>query len=185
MLILASASPRRKELLKTITPNFETVVSEINEDLPSNTNVMDAAEYLATKKALDVSKRFPNDIVIGADTIIVFNNKIYGKPQNKNEAKEMLKSFSGNTHLVITGVSIVNGSKSMSFSSISSVEFYTLTDQEIDEYLENDEYKDKAGSYAIQGKGTLFIKEIKGDYNSIVGLPVSKLNHILKNFFNF
>jgi septum formation protein len=97
----------------------------------------------------------------------------------------MLKSFSGNTHLVITGVSIVNGSKSMSFSSISSVEFYTLTDQEIDEYLENDEYKDKAGSYAIQGKGTLFIKEIKGDYNSIVGLPVSKLNHILKNFFNF
>jgi len=184
MIILASASPRRKMLLSSIIDDFSTITSSIDEIVPSNIKVMDVAEHLATKKAMDVFKNHNEDIVIGSDTVIVFNNKVYGKPIDKNEAKQMLKDFSGNTHYVITGVCVVSKKHSISFSSINEVQFYELTDEEIDNYLNMSEYIDKAGSYAIQGKGSLFIKEIKGDYNSIVGLPVSQLNRILKKFFN-
>lgn len=182
MIILASASPRRKELLSQIVDTFSIHPSNYEENLPSNVSAYEAAEYLATQKALDVKKEYPNDIVIGADTIIVYKNKIYGKPNNKDEAKQMLSMFSNNTHHVITGVCVLKGQKSISFTSISDVTFFDLTESEIDEYLKYDEYKDKAGSYAIQGKANLFIKEIKGDYNSIVGLPIAKLNRILKIF---
>lgn len=182
MIILASASPRRRELLKLITEDFEIHPSSIIEDIPKNISTLDVAEYLATQKAMDVSKKYPNDIVIGSDTIIVHNNKIYGKPLNKEHAKTMLQEFSNNTHKVVTGVCVCSKDKSISFSSISDVTFYDLTESEINSYLEKDEYKDKAGAYAIQGKACLFIKEIKGDYNSIVGLPISKLNKILKMF---
>ena len=95
----------------------------------------------------------------------------------------MLQLFSGKTHNVITGVCIVSNKRTISFSSINKVQFYELTEKEIDDYIKNGEYVDKAGSYAIQGKGGLFVKEIQGDYNSIIGLPVSQLNRILKNFF--
>lgn len=184
MIILASSSPRRKELLSKIVENFKIVPSDIDEiNIPQEISPTETAEYLATKKALDVFNKNPNDIVIGSDTIIVFNNKIYGKPLNKEEAKAMLTSFSNNTHYVITGVSIISNSRSMSFSSISEVYFYNLSEKEIDEYLLDDEYKDKAGSYAIQGKAAMFVKKINGDYNSIIGLPISELNRILKNFF--
>ena len=184
MLVLASASPRRKQLLSLLTTDFEVEVSNIDETVPENVTASDAAAFLATKKALDVAKNRPNDIVIGSDTIIVFKDKIYGKPLNKEDAKNMLTEFSGNTHQVITGVCVVQGKRTISFSSVNKVEFYELSESEIDEYLKDDDYKDKAGSYAIQGKAGLFIKEINGDYNSIVGLPVSKLNRILKSFFN-
>ena len=184
MLVLASASPRRKQLLSLLTTNFEVEVSNVDETVPENVTASDAAAFLATKKALDVAKNRPDDIVIGSDTIIVFKDKIYGKPLNKADAKNMLTEFSGNTHQVITGVCVVQGKRTISFSSVNKVEFYELSESEIDEYLNDDEYKDKAGSYAIQGKAGLFIKEISGDYNSIVGLPVSKLNRILKSFFN-
>ncbi len=184
MLVLASASPRRKQLLSLLTSNFDIEVSSVDETIPDNVTASDAAAFLATKKALDVAKNRPNDIVIGADTIIVYKDKIYGKPTSKEDAKNMLSSFSGNTHQVITGVCVVQGKKTISFSSVNKVEFYQLTEEEIEEYLNDNEYIDKAGSYAIQGKAGLFIKEIAGDYNSIVGLPVSKLNRILKSFFN-
>ena len=184
MLVLASASPRRKQLLSLLTTDFEVEVSNVDETVPENVTASDAAAFLATKKALDVAKNRPDDIVIGSDTIIVFKDKIYGKPLNKADAKNMLTEFSGNTHQVITGVCVVQGKRTISFSSVNKVEFYELSESEIDEYLNDDEYKDKAGSYAIQGKAGLFIKEIAGDYNSIVGLPVSKLNRILKSFFN-
>lgn len=180
MIVLASASPRRKELLKLITNDFIIHPSNIQEDIPSSISSHDVAQYLAAQKALDVAKEFPNDIVIGADTVIVYNDTIYGKPKDRNDAKDMLKTFSNSTHQVVTGVCVVNNSKSMSFSSISDVTFYKLSNEEIELYLDDDEYKDKAGAYAIQGKASLFIKEIKGDYNSIVGLPVAKLNQILK-----
>ena len=98
MIILASASPRRRELLKLITEDFEIHPSSIIEDIPKNISTLDVAEYLATQKAMDVSKKYPNDIVIGSDTIIVNNNKIYGKPLNKEHAKTMLQEFSNNTH---------------------------------------------------------------------------------------
>ena len=184
MIILASASPRRKELLKNITSDFKIIPSTIEEVVPEGIPAIDTATYLSTQKALDVSKNNPNDIIIAADTIIVFNNEIYGKPKDKEEAKKMLSSFSGNTHLVVTGVCVSCKERTISFSSVNEVEFYKLTEQEIDEYLSHDEYKDKAGSYAIQGKANLFVKSIKGDYNSIVGLPVSQLNRVLKDFFN-
>ena len=182
MIILASASPRRKELLSQIVDEFEIHPSNVEESIPSNIATNDVAEYLATQKALDVAKQFPNDTIIGSDTIIVFNDTIYGKPVNKADAKKMLLQFSNNTHLVITGVCIVSQNKSISFSSVNKVTFYNLSEDEIDNYLKDDEYKDKAGSYAIQGKASLFIKEITGDYNSIVGLPVSKLARVLKSF---
>lgn len=182
MIILASASPRRKELLSKIVEDFTVYPSNFEETLPANISAYDAAEYLATQKALSIKSKFPNDIIIGADTVIVFKNKIYGKPVNKEDAKKMLSTFSNNTHQVITGVCILNVQKSLSFNSISDVTFYDLTKKEIEDYLCNDEYKDKAGAYAIQGKASLFIKEIKGDYNNIVGLPISKLNRVLKNF---
>lgn len=184
MIILASASPRRKELLKNIIKDFTIIPSEIDETTPNNIKPKEVAEYLATKKALDIFKTHPNDIVIGADTTIVFNDKVYGKPKNKLEAKQMLQEFSNNTHYVVTGVSVVSNKHTISFSSINEVKFYKLQESEIEEYLNEDEYKDKAGSYAIQGKAVVFIKEIKGDYNSIVGLPLSQLYRILKTFFN-
>lgn len=183
MIILASASPRRKELLKRIVNSFEVVTSNIDENYPNDMKKFDVAEYLATKKAFSVYETHKNDIIIGSDTIIVFKDKIYGKPKDKEDAKSMLKAFSNNTHYVITGVSVVSSKRTLSFSSINEVTFYNLSDLEIDEYLNDEEYKDKAGSYAIQGKGSLFIKNIKGDYNSIIGLPISELNRILKNFF--
>ena len=184
MIILASASPRRKELLSHIINDFKIIPSSIEEIIPDNLPAIDTATYLSTQKALEVSKNNPNDIVIAADTIIVFNNEIYGKPKNKKDAKKMLSSFSGNTHLVVTGVCVSCKERTISFSSVNEVEFYKLTEQEIDEYLSHDEYEDKAGSYAIQGKANLFVKSIKGDYNSIVGLPVAQLNRVLKDFFN-
>lgn len=186
MYILASASPRRKELLSKIINNFQIIPSSIDESLLVNdtTDVFETAELLATKKALDVYKSQPKDnIVIGADTVIVFNNKIYGKPQNKEDAINMLSSFSDNTHFVITGVCIASNKRTISFSSISKVTFYKLTNEEIENYLNDDEYKDKAGSYAIQGKASLFIKKIDGDYNSIIGLPIAEINQMLKKFF--
>ena len=183
MYILASASPRRKELLKKIIDDFKIITSNVDETYPDTMDKMSVAEFLATKKALSVFENNKNDIVIGSDTVIVYNNKIYGKPLNKDDAKNMLKTFSNNTHYVVTGVCVASQKRTLSFSSISKVTFYELSDNEIDEYLSDDEYKDKAGSYAIQGKASLFIKNIDGDYNSIMGLPISELNRILKNFF--
>ena len=184
MIILASASPRRKELLKKIIPEFQIEASSASEIIQDDIPPRDVAEHLAAKKAMDVFNKHPNDTIIGSDTIIVLDNTIYGKPADKEDAKRMLKLFSGKTHLVITGVCVASSKRTISFSSINSVKFYDLSDSEIDDYLANEEYKDKAGSYAIQGKGALFIKEIVGDYNSIVGLPIAQLYRILKNFFN-
>ena len=187
MIILASASPRRKELLSKITNDFLVVPSTIDENfLLSNINYLslfEIPEFLATQKALDVLKLHSSDTVIGADTIIIHNNKIYGKPTNKDDAKKMLLDFSDNTHFVVTAVCIASNSKTISFSSINQVTFFPLTNDEIDHYLSFDEYKDKAGSYAIQGKAALFVKKISGDYNSIIGLPISDIYQILKNFF--
>lgn len=185
MIVLASASPRRVELLKKIIPDFKIIPSLIDESslISNEMPVMELPEFLAVQKALDVYKNNPNDTIIAADTAIIFNNKIYGKPQDINNAKEMLTLFSNKTHYVVTGVCIVSSKKTMSFSSINEVTFYKLNENDIDEYLSFDEYIDKAGSYAIQGKGEMLIKSIKGSYNSIVGLPVAEINRLLKIYF--
>ena len=146
MLVLASASPRRKELLKHITNDFDIIVSDFEENLPSNIAPMEIAEYFATKKAIDVFNKNKNNTVIGSDTVIVFNNKIYGKPLDKDDAKRMLLDFSNNTHFVVTGVCVVNNKNTISFSSINEVSFYNLSEKEIDDYLNCDEYKERADS---------------------------------------
>ena len=184
MIILASNSPRRKELLKQILPEFKIIPSNIDEKIPDTILPMDAAVYLSTQKCLDVYRNNPNDLVIAADTLIILDNKIYGKPINKDDAKRMLMKFANKTHYVVTGVCISSETNTISFSSVNEVEFYALCEREIDEYLKDDEYKDKAGAYAIQGKGSLFIKSMKGDYNGIVGLPIAQLNRVLHQFFN-
>lgn len=185
MFILASCSPRRKQLLSKIIPDFQVVSSSVDEDklISNNYPALEIPQFLATQKALDVYREHQDDIVIAADTAIIYDNKIYGKPKDKQDAKHMLKTFSNNTHFVVTGVCIISNKCNISFSSINEVTFYDVDDKEIDEYLCFDEYKDKAGSYAIQGKASVFIKKINGDYNSIVGLPIGEINRILKKYF--
>ncbi len=181
-IILASQSPRRRELLGIINPNFSVIPSNVEEIVPDNVGVMDSPEYLAKIKAQDIAKSHPDDIVIGADTSVILGNVILGKPKDRKNAYEMLKMLSGNTHSVVTGCAIVMGEKTVSFSVKSEVEFYSLTDDEINAYLDTDEPYDKAGSYGIQAKGALLVKEIRGDYFNIVGLPIGELNRHLKKF---
>ena len=183
MIILASASPRRKELLGKITSNFKIIPSTCDETIPDNIKAIDVAEYLSAQKAKDIFKDNKDDVVIGSDTTIVFNNKVYGKAKDKNDARNMLKEFSGNTHYVVTGVTIISSKRSISFSSISEVTFFELSDKDIDDYLSIDEYVDKAGAYAIQGYASLWINSIDGDYFNVVGLPVHRLYRLYFEIF--
>ena len=180
--ILASQSPRRRELLSVISDDFTVIPSNVEEIVPDEIDLLDSPEYLAKIKALDIAKDYPNDIVIGADTSVFLGEVILGKPKDRGYAYQMLKMLSGNTHTVITGCAIVKGDKCVSFSGKSEVEFYDLSDAEINAYLDTDEPYDKAGSYGIQAKGALLVKEIRGDYFNIVGLPIGELNRRLKEF---
>lgn len=181
-IILASASPRRKELLSLIFDDFEIIPSNAEEIIPEDINVFDVAEYLAKIKATDISKKHKNCLVIGADTCVIIDNKILGKPIDKSDAKNMISILSGKKHYVVTGCCIVNNGKTETFKEITEVEFLPLKDTEIEDYINSDEPYDKAGGYGIQGKGSLLIKKIDGDYFNVVGLPVSKLNMFLKTF---
>lgn len=179
-IILASASPRRKDLLSKIVNEFEIVTSSIEETYPDNIDLFLVPLYLSNLKAYDIHQKFPQDIVIGADTAIVFENTILGKPLNKEDAKSMLSKFSNNYHFVVTGVTIYDSDNKYEINSINKVYFKNLNTKDIDDYLLNDEYKDKAGSYAIQGMASKFIDKIEGDYESIVGLPIKDLQILLK-----
>ena len=174
-IILASASPRRRELLETAGVEFEICVSDADESIPEGTLPVDAAKMTATKKALAVAVSHKDDIVIGADTIVVANGKILGKPKDTADAEAMLTALSGIEHEVITGVCIVNDGKTNAFEQISKVKFYELTEEEIKSYVATGEPMDKAGSYGIQGKGCVLVEKIDGDYFNIVGLPVAKV----------
>ena len=173
MIILASQSPRRQELLKLITNDFEIKVSNVDETLPSGISPKDAVLYLSKIKA----KPFKNDsdIIIGADTVVALDGKILGKPKNDENAREMLKFLSGKAHSVFTGVTLIKGDITRSFAVETKVKFFDLTDEEIDEYIKTGEPADKAGAYGIQGYGSLLVEKIDGDYFNVVGLPVSKL----------
>lgn len=179
-IILASKSPRRTELLSLIGIKHEIIPSTIQEVIKNNLSPKEIVEDLSYQKAIDVASKYPNDLIIGADTIVVVNDKILGKPKDYNDAFNMLKELQGNKHQVITGVTIINGNNINTFSEIAEVIFYPMTDKEIDEYINTKDVYDKAGSYAIQGICARHIKEIKGDYNTIVGLPVSRIYQILK-----
>lgn len=181
-VILASASPRRKELLKLIFSDFDIIVSSVEEIVPDEIPTDKNAEYLSKLKCSSVAKEYPDALVIGADTIVLADGLILGKPKTKDDAYRMMKMLSGKTHRVITGCTVMKNNKSESFSVTTEVEFYELSDDEINLYINSSEPYDKAGGYGIQSKGGLFVKQIKGDYFNVVGLPVAELNRIIKNF---
>lgn len=175
-LILASQSPRRQELLSLISNKFKVIPANINETLPPDIDIYYGPEFLSVKKAESIAANHPNSLVIGADTGVFINNKILGKPANTAEASEMLNLLSGKTHLVITGCALFFRNRHLSFSEKTEVEFYKLTQSEIDNYISTGSPMDKAGAYGIQDSGCLFVKRISGDYFNVVGLPVAMLN---------
>ena len=181
-IILASKSPRRKELMELLKIPFEIIVSDIEESIDHDNDLVLEIEKLSYQKARAVYSDHSDCLVIGADTIVTIDGKVLGKPHSIDEAREMLQLLSDNTHEVITAVTILYQDKAETFSKIASVTFFPLDEEEIDEYIHTNEPMDKAGSYAIQGDGAKFIKSIDGDYYSIVGLPIGELYHRLKKY---
>lgn len=176
-IILASSSPRRKELLAQLGLPFEVITKNVDETLNDQGSLRDEIEALSFKKALAVFSEHKDAIVIGADTLVTIDGLRLGKPKNEDEAKDMLKRLSGKTHDVITAVSIISPKSSETFSTVSMVTFYPLSDQEISGYIKTGEPMDKAGAYAIQGIGARYIKGIVGDYYAIMGLPIAEVYH--------
>lgn len=190
-VILASASPRRRELLAQIGMDFKVIISKADENISEP-----APEQLVMKlsdiKAMAVYEEHGIEdeatIILGADTVVAFDGKVLGKPKDTQQAKEMLSMLSDNTHQVFTGVTILykkqGGLKSETFYDKTTVYTYPISDKEIDEYIMTGEPMDKAGGYGIQGIGAKFIKKIDGDYNNVVGLPVSKIYQKIKEIEN-
>jgi len=183
-LILASGSPRRKELLEKIGLEFEVIPSKYEEDMDLDMQPLELAKHLSLGKAKDVAKDQKNAVVIGADTFIVFKGKVLGKPKDIEDAKRLLKELSGISHSVITGFSIVDtlSGKEVSKAVETKVYFKKLSDELIGNYVKTGEPLDKAGSYAIQGLGGILIEKIEGDYYNMVGLPISSLVEELDKF---
>lgn len=179
-LILASASPRRKELLSLITPDFRVITSEADETLPENIAPESAVKLLAERKARAVAAICPGDTVIGSDTVVALENEILGKPADDLEAAKMLRSLSGKKHVVYTGVCVIRGGEKTVFVGSAAVKFADMTDDEISEYISSGECRDKAGAYGIQGFGARYIEYIEGDYYSVMGLPVRQLYECLR-----
>ncbi len=166
--------------MKYITEDFIVKSADADETLPKGSSPEEAVLRLSAIKAEPF--RNDEDTVIGADTVVALGRKILGKPKNDDDARAMLRSLSGKTHSVFTGVTIIHSQESTSFAVQTKVSFYELSDEDIERYIKTGEHRDKAGSYGIQGYGSLFVKEIKGDYFNVVGLPIGKLNKELKNF---
>ena len=161
---------------------FEIIVSDIDEHIDYENDLVKEIEKLSFQKAEAVFKDHSDALVIGADTIVKIGNDVLGKPKSLLEAKKMLEELSDNTHEVVTGVTIMYQDKVETFSSVAEVTFYPLSEKEIDDYIATNEPMDKAGSYAIQGDAAKFIRSINGDYYTIVGLPVAELYHRLKKY---
>lgn len=177
MLILASKSPRRRELLSLITTDFEIKSADVDETLPEGISPQEAVLHLSKIKAEPFNNGI--DTIIGADTVVAVDGKILGKPADRQQAAEMLKSLSGKYHSVFTGVTVIKPEQSVTFSVETKVKFFDLSDEEIYSYIATGECDDKAGAYGIQGKGSLLVEKIDGDYFNVVGLPISKLNKYL------
>ncbi len=182
-IVLASASPRRKELINYIGDNVVIRPADCDETLPENIGAREAVEYLSKIKNVAAIETSLNDeLVISADTVVAIDDKILGKPVDKNDARRMLELLSGKTHQVYTGVTISKNGKFITFSEKTDVIFYELTKEEIEEYISSPEPYDKAGSYGIQGKAGLLVKGINGDYYNVVGLPVARLKREIEKF---
>ncbi len=184
-IILASASPRRKELIALVATDVQVRPADCDETLPEGIGARDAVEYLSQiKNRASRTGCFDEEVIISADTVVALDDMILGKPRYKEDARRMITLLSGRTHQVYTGVTISLGEKSVTFSEKTDVEFYPLTYKEIEEYISGTEPYDKAGAYAIQGKASLLIKGISGDYFNVVGLPVARLNKELEKLLD-
>jgi len=177
-LILASKSPRRRELMEKLQIPFACEPSDVEENVPAEITVEKTAEFLSKIKAEDVYLHHKGEgiTVIGSDTIVVLDGEIYGKPKDRADAFNMLRNLSGKTHFVLTGVTLVSDLKEESFTVATEVEFYDLTDGQIENYLDTGEPFDKAGAYGIQGYGALLVKKINGDYYTVMGFPIAEIS---------
>ena len=178
-LILASASPRRRKLLATLGFDFRVVIPEIDETPRPDEKPRPFAERMAKEKACAVDGE---GIIVAADTIVVQNETILGKPSDAAQAREMLAALSGNMHEVVTSVCVKNAERTVVFSVVTEVVFRTLTQAEIRNYVATGEPMDKAGAYAIQGGAAHMVRSINGSYTNVVGLPLCKLHEILVSF---
>lgn len=185
-IILASSSPRRQEILKKLNVPFRVVVPSFEEIKPDDIPIEEAPEYFAAKKVESVVKQYSNEQnvtwVLGADTSIIYGGKMYGKPADREEAERFLRTFSGHTHKVITAIAVFNGSINYLSTrvSVNEVTFKTLTDEEIEWYLNTGDWHGVAGGYRIQENAELFIKKIKGSVSSIIGLPIFEFYEIMR-----
>ncbi len=182
-IILASNSPRRKDLLELIDLPFKVISSSVHEDFNIELKPIEFAKHYANLKALDVAKKYPDHLVIGADTIVVLDDEIIGKPVDENDSKSMLRKLSGKTHTVISGVSLVWREKNIvdTFCEETDVTFQKLTGEQIQFYIDNYNPLDKAGSYGIQDWFAVCVKKIDGCFYNVMGMPLSNFyNHFIK-----
>jgi septum formation protein len=180
MIILASGSPRRAKLLNDAGIDFKIVTSDIEETFDPNLEPQEVAMYLARLKAKHIASSYNEDIVIGADTIVVYNNQILGKPVDEEDAFRMLSMLSNQCHFVYTGVSIIKGEEEDTFYDQTKVCMKALSELEIKAYVKTLEPMDKAGSYGIQGEGRHLVEKYEGDFFTIMGLPLKKVLNKLK-----
>lgn len=182
-VILASASPRRRELLAVVMEKFQVLPSSFDESLvPGELAPAEHVEYLALMKARDVAADKPDSLIIGADTIVVVDGAILGKPANTSDAARMLRMLSGRAHQVYTGVAVIFGEREITGVECTDVTFTDLDDETISRYVATGEPMDKAGAYAIQGRASVLISSICGCYSNVVGLPLHRLSNILTGF---
>ncbi len=184
LIVLASASPRRKELLEKIGLKFTADASYYPEEIHSNLEPEELVKTLSIEKARTVARKYLNAIIIAADTIGVLRGKIIGKPFTSDEAEKMLQALSGNSHRVITGFTILDSESNKSLTQTVETRVYIkkLSPTEIQNYVRTGEPLDKAGAYAIQGLGSLIVEKITGDYYNVMGLPLNALGESLKEF---
>ncbi len=178
-LILASASPRRQELLKIFQIPFIIRVADIDETMDETLPPYDEVGRVSAQKALATARQ-PDDLVIAADTIVVCQGRVLGKPRDEAHAKAMLRLLSGRDHQVMTGCTVLRGDKVATFTEVTDLHFRELSDREIDRYVASGEPMDKAGAYGIQGGAALFCTHMVGDYYNVMGLPLCRLGQVLK-----
>lgn len=181
-LILASGSPRRKELLALVTPDFTVKVSDVDESAITAPTPAELAKALARAKCLAVAETEPKTLVLGSDTVVEFEGEVFGKPKNRQDAQRMLQALSGKRHYVHTGVCMAQGDHIENFVVSSAVDFFPIEEADLQGYIDTKEPYDKAGGYAIQGHAAVWCKGIEGCYYNIMGLPVSQVAQALKKF---
>lgn len=182
MIILASASPRRRELLGSLGLSFDIQPATGSENTPDTGDAAEAVRLIALGKARQIAALHPEALVIGADTVVELDGHILGKPADEDEACAMLRALSGRTHRVYTGVAVISGGEELDHTECTQVRFRPLTEREIAAYVAGGEPMDKAGAYAAQGKAALFVEGIEGDYFNVVGLPLCALGRMFAHF---